>query len=372
MMNILCVFATMPVGGAEMLWLNVLRKLDRDRFNPITCCIGEKGSVGGIIENMGFEVISLGRMQSKKFDIGAILGIRDIIKGRNIDILHAHMYHAGLYGRLAALAAGGRRPKSVLSVHNIYPKVKTHRSLVNRALNTFTSRIIAVSEPVAEDVLKHDHADPRKVIVLQNGVDIDRHDLTFGKEVAKKRLGLKSSDFVLGSVGRLAESKGHNYMLEALSIINKSGYGFKLLIAGSGPLEKSLREESAALGLSEDAILLGERHDIPEIYRAMDLYLMSSLWEGAPLALADAMAAGLPSVATSVGGMPEQLNYGECGIIVPPKDPEAMANAVIGLYKNKDKMASLAEKARKRALDKYSSEAMVRKLEDIYASLFQK
>ena len=372
MKTVLCVFVTMPVGGAESFWLNILSKLDQTRFYPITCCLARKGVMGEKIESLGYEVVELGRMKNKRFDTGAVTALARLIRERRVDIVHTHMYHANLYGRLAVMLNGRPRPRVVVSIHSLYTEARLKRTLINRLLTPYTDMVAAGSEPIKADVLKYDRVPPGKITVLPYGIDIERLDIPLGREVAKQRLGLSGSDFVLGTVGRLVEAKGHTYMLKTFAILKKSGYNFKLVIAGPGKLEAELMAEAESLGIAPDVSLLGSRQDIPEIYRAMDLYLMSSLWEGAPLALLDAMAAGVPSVVTDVGGMPDQLDRGSCGVIVPPKDPGAMAEAVLSLYNSREDMARLAENGVRRARESYGSGVMIKNLENIYDGLFEK
>ncbi len=369
MKKILSVFSTMPVGGAEIFWLNILKEIDRSRFEPITCCIAGKGTVGEQAENMGNEVISLGLMKNRRFDIGVARAVSRIVHERNIDILHLHMYHAGLYGRLAAMLYCKTRPKCVLHVHNIYTNLKLHRKLINRFLMHYTDRVIAVSEPVREDVIRYDCADPGKVVVLNTCIDHKRHAITLSKKEARSRIGLSESDFVLGTVSRLVEAKGHVYMLKTLSMLKSAGYDFKLVVVGKGELEDKLRNDAVSLGVGNNTVFLGERHDIPELYRAMDMYLSSSIWEGAPLTLADAMVAGLPCVVTPAGGMPDMVDQGRCGVIVPAKDPEKMAEAVIELYNSKEKMKDLSVKSHERSRRFYSCDIVTRELENLYDNL---
>lgn len=371
MKNILSVFMTMPVGGAEILWLNVLKKLDRSRFNPITCCVIDNGEIGEMIECMGYEVVSLGRKKTNRFDSGAVKGMKALILEKEIDVVHAHMYHAALYSRLGALMAGNQRPKVVYSIHNVYNRPKLHRIAANMVLGRFTDLVIAVAGPVKDDIVRYDRIPEKKVTVLENGIDFDRFDIALSKKEAKERLGLSGADFVLGCVARLDEAKGHAYMLRTASMLKKSGHNFKFILVGSGRLEEELKRECVNLGMESDVIFLGTRHDIPELYKAMDIYLMSSLWEGSSLSIMDALAAGLPTVVTEVGGSADIVDHGRCGLLVPPKDPKAMADAIIKLYGSSGKRNELAEHGKERARKLYSSDAMTKKLEELYEALFR-
>jgi L-malate glycosyltransferase len=370
MKNILFVFVTMPIGGAEMLCLNFVKNLDPEKFKPIVCCIADKGVIGEALESSGFEVIALDRMQSKRFDRSAVTALAQLIKARKIDIVHTNMYHASLYGRLAVLWAGKPRPKVVAAVHSLYTERKPHRIRINRLLNRFTTRIIAVSDAVRSDIVRFEGVRPEKVSVLPVGADFNRLDVPLTKKEAKERLGFNESDFVLGTVGRLVDAKGHEYLLQTMSILKQSGRDFKLIIAGGGRLESDLRRTAASLGIDGDVQFLGIRDDVPELYRAMDIYLMSSVSEAASLALLEAMASGLPCVVTSVGGMVDLIGNDQCGLIVPPRDPQSMADAVLSLRSSPERMVCIGEHAKERARSLYSNEAMISQLECIYEGLF--
>ncbi|MCU0572677.1 MAG: glycosyltransferase [Syntrophobacteraceae bacterium] len=370
MKRVLFLFVTMPVGGAEMLCFHFLKGLDRSRFEPLVCCIQDFGELGLEIRGAGHEVISLGRMRTRRFEVETVFTLANLLKSRQIDIIHTNMYHANLYGRLGALLLGRRRPGIVTAVHSLYTERKPHRLLISRLLNRWTDRILAVSEAVREDVLRYERAEPWRVEVLPLGADFERLDVDMSPEEARERIGLSPSDWVLGTVGRLVEPKGHRYMLESLSILHERGLPLKLVIAGGGRLEAELRRQVAESGLENHVLLLGTRRDIPEIYRAMDLYVMASVSEAASMALLEAMAVGLPCVVTSVGGMVDLVDGGRCARVAPPADAPALASAIEDLYGSREERLKLGSAAMERARSLYGRDAMIRGLESIYDGLF--
>jgi glycosyltransferase involved in cell wall biosynthesis len=370
MKRILYLFVTMPVGGAEMLCFEFLKGLDRSRFEAVTCCIDGKGSLGLEIERAGFDVVSLGRMKSRRFEPGTVAAVSRLLKWRQIDIIHTNMYHASLYGRLGAVLLGRERPRIVTAVHSLYTERKRHRLFVNRVLNRFTDRIIAVSQAVKDDVVRYEKVSPDMVAVLPLGADFERLDVGLTAEAAKRRLGLSPSDQVLGTVGRLVEAKGHRYMLQALALLLERGLSFKLLIAGGGRLVEDLRRQAAETGIQDHVLLVGERRDIPEIYRAMDLYVMASVSEAASIALLEAMAVGLPCVVTAVGGMMDLVDGGRCARVIPPADAAALADAIESLHRSPAEGSALGQAARKRARENFGRETLVRGLQTVYDSLF--
>lgn len=353
-----------------MLCFEFLKGLDRSRFEPLTCCIDGKGSLGLEMERSGFEVVSLGRMKTRRFELGTVAAVSNILKSRQIDIVHTNMYHANLYGRLAAMRLGSRRPKVVTAVHSLYTERKSHRLLINRVLNRYTDGILAVSQAVKDDIVRYEKVAPAKVTVLPLGGDFRRLDVQLSREEAKERLGVSPSELVLGTVGRLVEAKGHRYMLEALASLLERGVPCRLLMVGGGRLEEPLRKQAVEMGIENNVLLLGNRRDIPELYRAMDLYLMASVSEAASIALLEAMAVGLPCVVTAVGGMMDLVDGGRCALVVPPADPMALADGIVELQGSEGKRTALGQAARKRAWEHFGKDAMIQKLEMVYESLF--
>lgn len=345
-----------------------LRGLDPARYQAVTCCIGTKGVVGEEIERAGFEVVELGRMRSKRFDLGAVRDLRRLMKSRSIDIVHTNMYHANLYGRLGALLLRPR-PGIVTAVHSVYHETKYHRLRINRVLNRFTDRILAVSEPVRDDVVRLEKAPLGKVVVLPPAVDFGRLDRSISKAEARRRLGLAESDRVIGTVGRLVAAKSHALLIDAVANLIGRGFDLKLLIVGGGPLEESLRRQAGELKLSHHVKLLGSRRDVPELLKAMDIFVMSSIHEAASVALLEGMAAGLPCIITAVPGMVGVLGGEGFGMIVPSGNAGAMADAIADLCRSEAKRVEYGLAAMQRARELFSREAMINRLDSIYREI---
>lgn len=364
MIRILHLITTMPIGGAESLILTTLQLLDPQRFTSVLCCIQEPGSLGEEAIKKGYRVVSLGCMKDKGFDRQAVRDITEVIRTENIDIVHCHLYHAGLYGRLAAKITG--RPV-IFTVHNVYSNPKIHRRLINWWLGRSTERIIAVSQSVARDVERYDWIKSPKLLVIPNGIDISPFADLPARAVAKQRLGFPEDALVLGCVGRLEPQKGHRYLLEALSaILVETGDCPHLFIVGDGGERDRLQSLVSQWGLSQRVHLLGARRDIPDLLAAFDVFVLPSLWEGLPLAMLEAMAASLPVIATDVGGIGEVIPNQESGLILPPASSSALKVAIQQLASNSSLRASLGAAAKMRVEQRYSAAAMLGALEDIY------
>ncbi len=365
-MNILYLFATLPVGGAEEHLKTVLRNIDLSAFNPTVCCIGEKGAVGEEIEAMGFEVISLGRMKKKSFDTSIPGLIKDIIKTRSIDLVHAHLYHACMYGRVAAFMAA---VPVVTTEHNVYLRYKLKRSLLNRLLAKKTSRIVAVSKAVRDYVSKRDSIDPSKFEVIYNGIETERFDIEMDRLEARRAIGIDEDGPVVGCVCRLSEQKGVTHLIGAFKSVLKEVPLATLLLVGDGPLAEELKKEVKSLSFGGKVRFLGQRRDIPVVLRALDLYVLPSLWEGLGIAVIEAMASGLPVVVSSAGGLVEVVEDDRTGYVVKPGDEEMLADSISKLLLDEDRARAFGARGKIRAEEVFSAGAMVRSLTRLYLEI---
>lgn len=311
--NILHVVSKLPLGGVENMLMKVVRGYDKSRFNVIICCIKEGGEVADALRSLGFRVEILGKMKKHGFDWSALTALYRFIKKNDIHILRTHQYHANLYGRIAAIFAGV--PVIIPSFHSRYMspnKPKLHRMFLNFLLSLFSHRLVAVSSAVSSDIMRYDRVKAGKIKVIYNGVKIDDFNPDIPKTESRIKLGLPASNYIIGTVGRVKEEKGHKFLIEAVS-------GLKdvcIAIAGDGPLMKELKELSNRLGVKCVFMGMLPPEKIPVFLNSLDIFCFPSLWEGFPSALVEAMAAGLPVVASDIPSSKEII--GDAGIIVPP------------------------------------------------------
>lgn len=367
-MKILHLFSTLPIGGAEDRLRTLLLNMDKDRFDPLVCCIGEKGVIGEEIASFGFEVISLNRMKHRRWDWRIVRDLTSLIRDRKIELMHTQLYHANMYGRLAAFRAN---IPVVITECNIYKSYKYKRKVINRFLGKRTDRVIAVSNSVRDYVLGRDGLDPAKVIVVNNGVDITRFKPAANKEKveARRSLGIEPEVELLGTVSRLSTQKGLSFLLKALaSILNRSP-DLKLIIVGSGSLEEELKDEAARLNITDSVRFLGARRDVPDILKALDIFVMPSLWEGFPRALLEAMATGLPVVAARVGGVADAIEDSVSGLLVEPTDVQGLAASISEMLNDSALAERLGKKAREVVEADFSVSGMVDSMAKLYTEV---
>ncbi|MDD3582002.1 MAG: glycosyltransferase [Desulfobacca sp.] len=362
--KVLHLLVTLPVGGAEDLVAAMVKGLDASRFQVQVACIGAPGPIGKELSRSGHPVLSLGLDIKHTWGGKIVTAIRRVLREVRPDILHTHLYHPNLYGRLAALGLG---LPIVASVHNSYTRVKFHRCLWNFLLWPITDRLLVGSSQVWNDVRHYDRVPASRLTLLPYGIRVEELDIPDTPPAAKARLGVNG--FCLGTIGRLEEQKGQKYLLAALPQLRVAIPELILLLVGEGRLAESLRAQAQELGVAHLVHFLGTRRDLPQLYRAMDVFVLPSLWEGLPLVLLKAMAAGLPVVATRVSGSREVIQDGENGCLVPPGQPEPLAQAILKLYQRPDLRVAWGQQARRTVEQKYSQQAMLRQLEALYQSL---
>jgi len=366
--KVLHLLVSLPVGGAEDLVAAIVTGLDYQRFEVQAATIGPPGAIGEELTRAGYPVHSLGLDIKDDPDLKIISRVRRLLQDFGPDILHCHLYHPNYYGRLAALGLGLKGV--VASVHNSYTTVKFHRRVWNYLLALGTDRVLVSSPQVWQDVHRYDAVPTAKLQIIPYGIRLEELDPDLTPTEAKAGLGL--SGFCLGVVGRLEEQKGHRFLLEALPFLSKEISGLSVLLVGDGRLRDDLERQARGLGVENLVNFLGTRRDLPRLFRAMDIFVQPSLWEGLPLALLMAMGAGLPPVATRVSGVTEVISDGANGRLAPPGDSQALARAILDLARQPRLLRQMGDAARQTVADNYSQQAMLKKLETLYLDLYEK
>ncbi len=294
-----------------------------------------------------------------EWDLFAVVRLAKIIKKNNIQIIHLHTAHAHTLGALAAKSNPSCRV--VLS-----RRVDFHiHSLIKYKMGI--DRIIAVSEGIKK-VLIEDGVNPDKVSVVHDGVDLDRFDNLKENNYLYEEFNLEKDTSVIGIVAALAPHKHHENFLEAAKIVKGEFPKARFLIAGEGELEEELKQLSKKLNLENEIVFCGFRKDIPELISIFDIFVLSSYLEGMGSVLLEAMALSKPIVATKTGGIPEVVKDKENGILVPPRDHQALATGIIYLLKNGHIRKKMG-KTGKEMLKDFSVSKMVEGTEKIYKEI---
>ena len=370
MKNVAMIVNSLEVGGLEKVVLSLLNHLEQEAFCPHLICLDGEGALFGdphLPPERGLVI----KKQVRQFgpvaiDFRAIAEIRRFVKERNIELLHAHnrapLIYAGIAARLAP-----RRPALVYSEHNqIYSASASDKKTLRYYLR-LADHIVAVSGDLLE-TLRRDAPVPRPISVIHNGIDGERFAAADGSEL-RRELGIAADEFVIGTGVVISEQKGIPYLLEAAKTVLEKESRARFVIAGDGPLREALERQAAGLGFGERLLFLGHRSDMPRVISMFDLYVLPSLWEGLPLALLEALAMGKPVVCTRVGGNPEVIVDGENGWVVPPKDSNALSQAMLRVLRDPVFVATAGKVNRARFTSKFSVHAMGSTHEQLYSSV---
>lgn len=349
--------------GVSRLFSWWFPRFDR-RFEVTLCGLKspEPGSVA--LEAEGIPLTYLGR---GPFDPRILTDLMRLVRQQGARILHVHGYAAADFGRLAARLTGA---SLVLHEHFADPHMPAYQALADRVLSRFTDRAIAVSASTADFLVRRRHVPADRVRVIFNGAPLQEFGATdpATAHALRAALGIPLDATVVGSIGRLNEQKGHRYLLTAFARACASQARARLLVVGDGNLMAPLKAQASALRIAERVIFAGHRSDIPAVLSAIDVLCISSTYEGTPLVLFEAMAAGRAIVSTAVDGCREVLADGVTGLLVPPQDEDALARALDRVLSDVALRASLARAARE-ASAKYDLAACVRQIETLYDEL---
>lgn len=364
--NVLHIVSKLPVGGVETMILNEIRGYNKNRFNVIVCCLNEGGEIADQLIKEGYHVQILHKMNKHGFDTGALMALYRFIKTRNIHIIRTHQYHANLYGRLAGVLA--KVPVKISTFQNVYDfprKPKLHRSILNYILSFCSDALVACSNTVASDMIRYDKVNPHKIKVIYNGLNINKFNSAYTKNEARKLLNLPSDEIIIGSVGRLDKQKGHHYLIEAAAILGN----YTIAIAGDGPLREELKNQVARLNTRVLFMGMMMPEEVPIFMRALDIFCFPSLWEGFGIAIAEAMAAGLPVVAADIAPLREVV--GDAGIIVSPGNSTELAKVLKMLIDDSSLRDALAKKAKDRA-ETFSIDHSVKAFEELFETILSR
>ena len=352
------------VGGAEEMVLNLVRHLP-PRFEPAVCCIHEAGPIGDEIRRTGTAVTVLGLTPGVRRP-GDVLAIARHLRLVQPQIVHTFLLTASLYGRLAAILA--RVPIVIGTEVNIYERKRPIHALAERLLMSGTDRVVASAESVRDFYISQVHAEPSKIDVIYNAVDFDQAVATTSRADTRRALGVPADAPMAGIIARLTEQKGHRYLFDALAS-QPSLSAVHLLVVGGGELRDVLGRDADARGLSSRVHFLGPRRDLGNLLAAMDVFVMPSLWEGLPLSMVLAMSASVPVVATSVAGIPEVVDDGRTGLLVPPGDAAALGRALVRLFADPDLRRRIGADARAAVLPRFGVDRYVDSVVALYDRL---
>lgn len=363
-MRLMHLVLSLNIGGLEIVVINLLRQMDREIYTPFLCCLKEPGSLVHEVDKLGIKTVVLGK-NGGGIDFSVLARLAMILKREGIDIIHSHNpgphFYAALAGKLAGVSV------IIHTKHGRNPFRNWREPFLRKILSCMTDKIVAVSDDANEIAISKEKFSKRRVVTIINGIDIDKYCSNIDVAGKKREIGVSDGDFIIGIVARLASEKDHSMLLDAFRIVlDHANQNVKLVIVGDGALREELERKAHSISIADNVIFLGERRDVPELLATFDLFVLSSVTEGVSMTLLEAMAAELPIVATDVGGNAEVVLDNRTGLIVPPRNPEAMAHAMLRIMGDDDMAKQMGIMGKERVYQKFSSEAMSRKYENIY------
>jgi glycosyltransferase involved in cell wall biosynthesis len=374
-------------GGAPILVLSMAKELSRRGFVCDIATAAPSGDDSDLYRDAAEAGLSmhllpeLRREASPVNDFRAFVRLSRVIRKGSYDIVHSHTSKAGILGRFAARSAS--RAITVHSPHgHIYernaripgvserPLMRSVFHAAERIALPVTDHIVALTELERRQLVELGIARRDKSSVIHNAIDVERFSsCSRSRDAIRARLGIPPRAPVVEITGRLAAEKGHSCLIEAVRMISRAMPAVRLLVVGDGPERPRLESQCAGLGLSANVIFLGNRADVPELLSACDVFVLASTYEGFGLVLLEAMAAGKPIVATRVGGVPEVIQDGRTGTLVPCSEPEPMAAAIMELLNDPRRAAEMASNGLEYVRRNYDLPAMADKYRDLYERL---
>lgn len=351
-------------GGMERVLTNGLLHTDASRICSMVCCVIERGELADKLDQAGIPVWVVSKRN--RWDVLYPWRLAALLRAQQVDVVNSY---SGVYrdGCLAGLLA--RVPVIVHTDHGRFNSDSTWTQWNHRFFSRFRDKVIGVSNGVGEFLIREVGISPHKVMTIYDGIDIGAFNNQLDCNAKLHELGLPEDHSLVGIIGRMVPIKDHQTFFRAARLVLQKVDKVVFVVAGDGPLEAYLRELVDELEISDKVHFLGFRDDVPELMHMFDLVVASSEYESFSLVLAEAMACGKAVVATRVGGIPEVVEDDVTGILVPHKNPEALAQSIVELLKDPARLRAMGQAGRTRVEELFSIEAMVRSYEDLYTSL---
>lgn len=373
--KILHVITHLPIGGAQDNTLYTVELLDKEKYDISLCCNLD----GDLVERAKkieaiklFDISFLCREVSPYRDIRAFLSLYKLFKEEDFTIIHTHSSKAGLLARLAAVL--NKTPIVIHTIHgfafndfmNMFKK--NFFIYVEKLLAKWTDVLITVSNLNKKKIIDLNIAHENKIKNIYSGIDL-RLFTNKRNDDFRKELNLENDHLLLGSVGRLSDQKDPITMIEAFGIISKPFPNAHLALVGDGELKGKILEKIDQLKLDGKVHLTGNKNNPWSVYHSMDLFIMSSIYEGLGRSITEALSCGVPVVCTDVEGVPEIVRDNITGILVPPKDSNKLADGIIRTLNDMETAKKMAEEGRRFVNDNFDVNKMVNDIDSLYNTL---
>jgi glycosyltransferase involved in cell wall biosynthesis len=364
--RVLHLITSFEIGGTERQAVELLKRLDGERYDVRLAVLRNEGPFYSEIEARFPDVPEF--PLTSFYDANAVkqlARLRRLMRREKIDILHAHDFYSSFIGGAAARLCGVR---VIASQRHLKLSDRRAHKWGTRLIHRLANRILVNSEAIREHIVNNERAQPDKIVVVKNGVAPTTSSAKNRVELCRE-LGVDTRVTLVGMVARLQTVKGHRFFIEAAADILQRRPDAHFVLVGDGPLRTEIENQAAELGITDRVHLLGDRADVSRLVSAFDLLVLASLHEGLPNAVMEAMAAGVPVVATAVGGTRELITDGETGYLSPSANSAALAERILFALGDEVHRDEIISAARRKITSKFGIERMVESVEALYDEL---
>lgn len=366
--KILHLLSSAQVGGTEMMTLRLVQRMDRQQFESHIAFWHEAGPISREFKSLGFPVTVLNWRPSHTVRVLARLAA--LLRRERFDLVQVYGLKANLMVRPVAALLG--RPLFVTAQRSIDADRRPWHSWADRLTSFLVDLYLCNCQAAADILARRERISTAKLAVVHNGLDPQPFLASLKeREVMRAELGVQPGVPLICVVANLRAPKGHSCLLEALGRLRDDQH-WQAVLVGDGPLRGELEVQTRELAIAERVKFAGRRRDIPRVLAAADVFVLPSLWEGLPGAIMEAMATGLPVVASNVGGINELVVDGSTGYLVPAAQPGPLADRIRRLIQNADLRERMGAAGRHRLVNHFSLDDMVLKTSQLYMRLLQR
>lgn len=353
----------LAIGGLQQVIVNICRNIDREKFDVTVLCLRDLGEFVPQVEDLGIKVLYLPQKE-KGADYFAFFKVAKILKELKIDVIHTHNTQPFFDGTLGAILSGVKVVVHTDHVRSFPDKLRY--MFAEWLMSHYAYKVVGVSDDTCNNLIKYEHISKNKIITIVNGIDESFYNIKIDREKKKQELDITKQGPIIGLGVRLSKQKGIIYLIQAMPLILNEFPDLTLVIAGQGDCRDELEEEAKMIGVHGSIVFTGPRLDIPELLKLFDLYVLPSLYEGLPMVLLEAMAAGCPIVATDVGGNDMAITHGENGSLVESCNAEIFAEEVIKVLSDSELRNKYIENSYSVFRDKFSASLMTQRYSKLY------
>lgn len=356
------------IGGAQRQLVELAKALPRDRYALHVISLStDKRAFEPAIRQLDVPLTLI--PQSGVWSPGTFSALYRTLRAQRPDVVHTWLFTADLYGRLAAWLA--RVPVILSAVRSVEPDKPAHYVLADRLLRRITTAFTVNAKAIGIVLSSRERVSPSRIQTVYNGVDLAVFDPSRRDGAIRQQIAVGHDAPLIGIVGRLAPVKDHATFLRAAALVVREEPAARFLIAGSGPLRDALRQAVARLNLQEHVRFLDSQSEAAPVFAALDVVVVTSRYEGCCNVILEGMAMGKPVIATAVGGNPELVIPGETGLLIPPEDPQNLADAILHLLQDPDRARAMGQAARRRIEEHFTLERMAEQTDQFYQAIMQ-